>query len=127
MLAIYFSSLLWGSALVLILSPNSLTLGASGAVFGLMAAMLLLERQRGIALLGSSVGALLFINLLLTFTISNVSIGGHLGGIAGGAAAGFILSGYGRGHMAYGRLGIPGWTAVGALMVAAVVVGVMAA
>lgn len=127
MLAIYFSALLWGSALVLIMDPNALTLGASGAVFGLMAAMLLLERQRGIALLGSSVGALLLINLLLTFTISGVSIGGHLGGLAGGAAAGFILSGFGRGHMAYGRLGIPGWTAVGALMAAAVVVGVMAA
>jgi len=127
MLAIYFSALLWGSALVLVMDPNALTLGASGAVFGLMAAMLLLERQRGIALLGSSVGALLLINLLLTFTISGVSIGGHLGGLAGGAAAGFILSGFGRGHMAYGRMGIPGWTAVGALMAAAAVVGVMAA
>lgn len=127
MLAIYFSSLLWGSALVLIMSPNALTVGASGAVFGLMAAMLLLERQRGIALLGSSVGALLLINLLLTFTISNISIGGHLGGLAGGAAAGFILSGYGRGHMAYGRVGVPGWTAIGALMAAAVVVSVTVA
>ncbi len=127
MLAIYFSALLWGSALVLIMSPNSLTLGASGAVFGLMAALLLLERQRGIALLGSSVGALLLINLLLTFTISGVSIGGHLGGLAGGAAAGFILSGYGRGHMAYGRLGALGWTAIGTLMAAAVVVSVAVA
>ena len=34
---------------------------------------------------------------------------GHIGGIIGGAAAGFILSGYGRGHLAYGRLGAPGW------------------
>jgi membrane associated rhomboid family serine protease len=127
MLAIYFSALLWGSALVLVITPNSLTIGASGAVFGLMAAMLLLERQRGIALLGSSVGALLLINLLLTFTISNVSIGGHIGGLLGGAAAGFILSGYGRGHMAYGRLGVAGWSSVGALMAAAVAVCLIAA
>ncbi len=127
MLAIYFSSLLWGSALVLVITPNDLTIGASGAVFGLMAAMLLLERQRGIALLGSSVGALLLINLLLTFTISNVSIGGHIGGLAGGAAAGFILSGYGRGHMAYGRLGVAGWSAVAVLMAAAVAVCLVAA
>ncbi len=127
MLAIYFSSLLWGSALVLLITPDSLTIGASGAVFGLMAAMLLLERQRGIALLGSSVGALLLINLLLTFTISNISIGGHIGGLLGGAAAGFILSGYGRGHMAYGRLGVAGWSSVGALMAAAVAVCLVAA
>jgi membrane associated rhomboid family serine protease len=127
MLAIYFSSLLWGSALVLVITPNDLTIGASGAVFGLMAAMLLLERQRGIALLGSSVGALLLINLLLTFTISNISIGGHIGGLLGGAAAGFILSGYGRGHMAYGRLGVPGWSAVAVLMAAAVAVCLVAA
>ncbi len=124
MLAIYFSALLWGSALVLIMDPDALTLGASGAVFGLMAALLLLERQKGIALLGSSVGALLLINLLLTFTISNVSIGGHLGGLAGGAAAGFILSGFGRGHMAYGRLGVTGWASVAVLMAAAVIVSV---
>jgi membrane associated rhomboid family serine protease len=112
---------------VLLITPNSLTIGASGAVFGLMAAMLLLERQRGIALLGSSVGALLLINLLLTFTISNISIGGHIGGLLGGAAAGFILSGYGRGHMAYGRLGVAGWSSVGALMAAAVAVCLVAA
>ena len=127
MLAIYFSALLWGSALALVMTPDSLTIGASGAVFGLMAAMLLLERQRGIALLGSSVGALLLINLVLTFTISNISIGGHIGGLLGGAAAGFILSGYGRGHMAYGRLGAAGWGAIAVLIAAGAAVGIVAA
>ena len=50
-----------------------------------------------------------------------------MGGLLGGAAAGFVLSGFGRGHMAYGRIGAPGWGLVGVLMVAAVVVGVTAA
>ena len=126
-LAVYFSALLWGSAGALVMSPDSRTVGASGAVFGLMAALFLLERQKGIALLGGSVGALLAINLVFTFVFPGVSIGGHIGGIIGGLAAGFVLSGYGRGHMAYGRVGVQGWGAIVALMVGAVVVGVIAA
>ena len=120
--AVYFAALLWGSAGALVMSADSQTVGASGAVFGLMAALFILERQRGIQLLGSSVGALLAINLVFTFVFPGVSIGGHVGGILGGAAAAFILSGYGRGHMAYGRIGIPGWTAMVALIAGAVVV-----
>jgi membrane associated rhomboid family serine protease len=126
-LAVYFSALLWGSAGAVVMSPDSRTVGASGAVFGLMAALFLLERQKGIALLGGSVGALLAINLVFTFVFPGVSIGGHVGGILGGLAAGFVLSGYGRGHMAYGRMGVQGWAAIAALMVGAVAVGVVAA
>jgi membrane associated rhomboid family serine protease len=125
-LAIYFSALLWGSAAALLFSPDSHTIGASGAVFGLMAALFLLERQKGVALLGGSVGALLAINLVFTFAVPGVSIGAHVGGILGGAAAGFVLSGYGKGHMAYGRLGVQGWGAIAALIVGAVAVGVVA-
>ena len=126
-LAVYFAALLWGSVGALVLSPDSPTIGASGGVFGLMAAIYLLERQRGVALLGSSVGMLLLLNLGITFVLPGISIGGHIGGIAGGAAAGFVLSGYGRGHLAYGRIGIPGWTAVGGLIVGAFVLGVLIA
>ena len=124
MLLIYFAAILWGSAGALLLNPDSLTIGASGGVFGLMAALFLLERQRGVALLGSSIGGLLLINLVITFVLPGISVGGHIGGILGGAAAGFILSGFGKGHMAYGRLGIQGWAASAALIVGAVVVGV---
>ncbi len=126
-LAIYFSALLGGSVGALLLSPGSPTIGASGGVFGLMAALYLLERQRGLALLESSVGMLLLLNLVITFVLPGISIGGHIGGIVGGAAAAFVLSGYGRGHLAYGRVGVPGWTAVGALIVGAFVVGVLIA
>jgi membrane associated rhomboid family serine protease len=126
-LAIYFASVLWGSVGALLLSPDSRTIGASGGVFGLMAALYLLERQRGVALLGSSVGMLLVLNLAITFVLPGISIGGHIGGILGGAAVGFVLSGYGRGHLAYGRIGAPGWAAVGSLIAGAVVVGVLIA
>lgn len=124
-LAIYFAGLLWGSAGALVLSPESNTVGASGAVFGLMAALYLLERQRGIALLGGSVGALLLINLAFSFFFPGISIGGHVGGIIGGAAAAFILSGYGKGHLAYGKVGAQGWVALAALMAGAVVLSLL--
>ena len=59
--------------------------------------------------------------------LPGISIGGHIGGIVGGRRGRFVLSGFGRGHLAYGRVGVQGWTAVGALIVGAVVVGVLIA
>lgn len=126
-LVIYFSAILWGSAGALILSPNSLTVGASGGVFGVMAAVYLLERQKGVSLLGSAVGMLLLLNLGITFLIPGISVGGHVGGLLGGAAAAFILSGFGRGHMAYGRIDAVTALLIGVLIVAAPVVGIAAA
>jgi membrane associated rhomboid family serine protease len=88
---IYFVSLLCGSFGALLLSPDSLTVGASGAVFGLMGAAAVLARNRGFSLMESGLGIWIGLNLLITFTIPNISIGGHLGGIVGGAAAAFLL------------------------------------
>jgi membrane associated rhomboid family serine protease len=127
MLGIYFSAVLWGSAGAIILSPNSLTVGASGGVFGLMAAMLIIERQRGVALLGSSIGVVLLLNLGITFFLPGISIGGHLGGLLGGGAAAFALSGFGKGHVAYGKVKGPVLIGVVAVMAAAVVVSLIAA
>ncbi|MBL6633778.1 MAG: rhomboid family intramembrane serine protease [Thermoleophilia bacterium] len=101
---IYLASVVWGAAGALLFAPNALTVGASGGIYGLMAALLVLERQQGIALLGSSVGVFLLLNLGITFIIPGISIGGHLGGLLGGFLAALVLSGLGRGHMAYGRL-----------------------
>lgn len=102
--SIYLASVVWGAAGALLFAPNALTVGASGGVYGLMAALLVLERQQGISLLGSSVGVFLLLNLAITFIIPGISIGGHLGGLLGGFLAALALSGLGRGHMAYGRL-----------------------
>jgi membrane associated rhomboid family serine protease len=123
---IYFVSALAGSFGALLVTPYAISAGASGAIFGLMGAMFVLERQRGLALLGGPIGGLIAINLLITFLPgTNISIGGHLGGLIGGALAGFVLSGYGRGHMAYGRLGLA--PALGLAAIAAVsVVGALA-
>jgi membrane associated rhomboid family serine protease len=88
---VYFSALFAGSLGVMIVSPDTVTVGASGAIFGLMGATIVIMRSRGIGVMESGVGIWLLINLALTFTISGISIGGHIGGLIGGAAAGFVL------------------------------------
>ncbi len=88
---LYFASMLGGAAGALLLSPNALTGGASGAVFGLMAAATVGLSQRGVNPFRTGIGATLLINLLITFTIPNISVGGHLGGAAMGAAVGYVM------------------------------------
>jgi membrane associated rhomboid family serine protease len=119
-LLVYFISGLAGSAGALIVTPLAATVGASGAIFGILGAALVLERQRTYVLGGSALG-LIVINLVLSFGISNISIGGHIGGLIGGVLCMLALSRFGRGHGAYGRLGAPGVAgviAVGVLSVA---------
>lgn len=86
-LALYVASLLAGSFGALLLSPASFTVGASGAVFGLMGAAFILERARGRDPMQSGLGFVILLNLGLTFVIANISIGGHIGGLIGGALA----------------------------------------
>jgi membrane associated rhomboid family serine protease len=88
---LYFSSLLCGSAGVLILDPNALTVGASGAVFGLLGAMVIAQRSAGIDPWASGLGLIIGVNLLFTFSVPGISIGGHLGGLIGGLVAGWLL------------------------------------
>jgi membrane associated rhomboid family serine protease len=90
---IYFVSLLAGSfgALLIESNPTALTVGASGAIFGLMSAAVIVMRNRGISPMESGLGLWIGLNLLLTFTIPNISIGGHVGGLIGGALAALVL------------------------------------
>ena len=88
---IYFVSLLAGSLGALIAQPVGLTVGASGAIFGLMAAAAVVARSRGLGLMESGLGIWIGLNLLITFTIPNISIGGHIGGLVGGALAALVL------------------------------------
>lgn len=123
---IYLGSVLWGSAGALLFAPLSPTVGASGGVFGLMAAILVLQRQRGVSILGD-VGLWLGINLVITFTLPGISIGGHLGGIVGGAAAAFALSSFGKGHMAARTLQPVAVAAAAGVLALGVVVSLVAA
>jgi membrane associated rhomboid family serine protease len=90
-LALYFASLLAGSFGALLLSPNSVTVGASGAVFGLMGAAFVMQRARGIDPMQSGIGPVILFNLVISFVIPNISIGGHIGGLVGGAIAAFAM------------------------------------
>ena len=87
---IYAVSILGGSFGALLLDPNELTVGASGGIFGLMAAAFLIARNRGLDELASQIGFFVIINLVFTFSIPNISIGGHLGGLIGGALAALL-------------------------------------
>ena len=90
--ALYFASLLAGSFGALLLGNTDVTVGASGAVYGLMGAAFVIMRQRGINPFQTWIGTILIINLLFTFSIPNISIGGHLGGLVGGALAALALT-----------------------------------
>ncbi len=90
-LLLYFVALLSGSLGALVASPRAFTIGASGAVFGLMGAHLMVSRASGMRARDSGVMGLLVLNLLSTFLVPNISIGGHIGGLAGGLLAGWVL------------------------------------
>ena len=92
MAAIYAVGLLGGAFGALLLTPDALTVGASGAIFGLMAATFLIARDRGVQQIASLIGLWVVINLVFTFAVSGISVGGHLGGLlAGGLAALVVL------------------------------------
>jgi membrane associated rhomboid family serine protease len=102
-LGVYFVSALAGSAGALLLSGEFVnTVGASGAVFGILGAGLVLERKQ-VYVFGGGALFVVILNVAFTFAVSNISIGGHLGGLAGGMLAMLALSVAGR-HPVYGRI-----------------------
>jgi membrane associated rhomboid family serine protease len=113
-LGLYFVAGLAGSAGALVQTPG-ITVGASGAIFGVLGAMLILEWQ-ATGRLGGNAMTLIVINLALSFAIANISIGGHIGGLIGGILATLAFARWGRGHAAYGRIGLGG--ALGLVLIA---------
>ncbi len=119
-LLLYLVGGLAGSAGALLFTPTSATVGASGAIFALFGAMLVLERQ-GTFVFGGSVVPLLVINFAFTILVPGISIGGHLGGFVGGAVAMLALSRLGTRKVAYSGhdlVGYAGLAAVGVLSIA---------
>jgi membrane associated rhomboid family serine protease len=88
--AIYFTSLLAGSFGV-VLATAAPSLGASGAVFGLMGAAVVELRARRVSVMESGIGGLIVINLVLSFSLANISVGAHVGGLIGGALAALAI------------------------------------
>jgi membrane associated rhomboid family serine protease len=90
-LLIYFVSLLAGSFGALLVTPHAPTVGASGAIFGLMGAGVIVLRHRGISPLQSGLPLWIGINLVFSFAVPGISVGGHIGGLIGGALAALVL------------------------------------
>lgn len=115
-LALYFAALAGGTLGVVLLDPEAPTVGASGAAYGLMGAAIVVARERNLDLMRSGLVTTLGINLLLTFSIPGISIGGHLGGLVAGGLAGLVLV---EGRKRLGARGAALTTAATALMAVA--------
>lgn len=88
---LYFASLLAGSLGVVITDSIGIAGGASGAVFGLMTAAAIGMWRQGINIFSTGIGTLLILNLVLTFTVSGIAVGGHVGGAVAGALCGLAM------------------------------------
>lgn len=93
---IYFSALFAGSFGALLFTPDLPSLGASGAIFGLFGALIMVARARRIPLWQSGLLPMLVFNLIFTLTVAGVSIGDHLGGVVAGFASGWLVTEYGE-------------------------------
>jgi membrane associated rhomboid family serine protease len=95
--ALYFTSMLCGSLGALLLSPNALTAGASGAIFGLLGAAFVMARARGIDVMRSGIVPIIALNLVISVLGgAKISLGGHLGGLIGGVVTAFAIEWLGR-------------------------------
>jgi membrane associated rhomboid family serine protease len=120
-IGLYLVSALAGAAGALLLTPASPTVGASGAVFGILGAGVVLERRR-VYVFGGSALAIVVINIILTFTLNNISIGGHLGGLAGGVAAMLAIEHFGRSAPLSSRKGLEAIAALAGIAIVSVVI-----
>jgi membrane associated rhomboid family serine protease len=89
--SLYLVTLLAGSFGALLAAPTVFTVGASGAGFGLFGALAVAQRANGISIWESGLGPVLIFNLVLTFGVSGISIGGHVGGLLGGIIVGWLF------------------------------------
>jgi membrane associated rhomboid family serine protease len=117
-LAIYFASLFGGSFGALLLSPDALTIGASGAIFGIFGATFVIARARGFDAVASSIGVILLINLAFSVSSTRISLGGHLGGLAVGVLCAAAIVAGDKGYLGERRLAAELAVAVGVALLA---------
>jgi membrane associated rhomboid family serine protease len=101
---VYFASVLGGAFGALLLDPNALTVGASGGVFGVFGATFVIARARGIDALAANIGLIIGFNLVISLALPNVSLGGHLGGLAAGVLCALAIVGGERSALGARRL-----------------------
>jgi membrane associated rhomboid family serine protease len=90
-LAVYFVSLLAGSFGALWFQPGTPTVGASGAIFGIFGALIVVARARGIPIWQSGLGFVLVFNLVFSLSVRGISVGDHIFGLIGGLITGFLI------------------------------------
>jgi membrane associated rhomboid family serine protease len=90
-LVIYLVSLLAGSFGALLFEPQAPTVGASGACFGILGALIVIAHFRRISFWESGLGLTLVINIVFSLSVPGISIGGHIGGLIGGAICGLLI------------------------------------
>jgi membrane associated rhomboid family serine protease len=89
--AIYFATLLAGSFGALLFTPDAATVGASGAIFGVFGALVMVARARGMSLWATGLAPVLLINLVFDLSDTSVSLGGHIGGFVAGLICGGLI------------------------------------
>lgn len=112
--AVYLVSLFAGSLGALLLTPDALSFGASGAVFGVLGAAFVIARGRRVHELASTIGVLILLNLAISFGVPGISIGAHLGGLAAGIICAFVILAGERGML--GRRSMPAEFALMAML-----------
>ena len=93
-LIIYIISCITSSSLSYLMSPYSISVGASGGIFGLMGGLLafaIIERHRIDKKYISSLLQIIVINLFIGLSIKNIDNFGHIGGLVGGLLMGYII------------------------------------
>jgi membrane associated rhomboid family serine protease len=117
-ISIYLVALLAGSLGALLLNPTDATVGASGAIFGVMGAAFVDLRRRGIDPWASGIGPTIILNLILSVSIAGISLGAHLGGLIAGALVALLWQQADRRRHAL-AIGLSACAAIAAVVVVA--------